>query len=70
MEAHHDRELLAQVRACPEFIPSPRSTSRRDAIGLKHYSYRAERTYVGWIKRYIAVRGVRRPSETDSTPGA
>ena len=25
----------------------------RDAIRLKHYSYRTEQTYVGWIRRYI-----------------
>ncbi|MEB3210007.1 MAG: phage integrase N-terminal SAM-like domain-containing protein [Leptolyngbyaceae bacterium] len=27
----------------------------RDAIRLKHYSYRTEQTYVGWIRRYILV---------------
>ena len=25
----------------------------RDAIRLKHYSYRTEQSYVGWIRRYI-----------------
>jgi hypothetical protein len=25
----------------------------RDAIRLKHYSYRTEQTYVQWIRRYI-----------------
>jgi Phage integrase, N-terminal SAM-like domain len=25
----------------------------RDALRLKHYSYRTEQTYVQWIRRYI-----------------
>ncbi|MBE9138230.1 phage integrase N-terminal SAM-like domain-containing protein [Nodosilinea sp. LEGE 07088] len=28
----------------------------RDAIRLKHYSYRTEQTYVGWIRRCILSR--------------
>jgi hypothetical protein len=39
---------------------------RRDAIRLKHYSYRTEQAYVGWIKRYIYFHDVRHPSETVS----
>jgi integron integrase len=35
----------------------------RDAIRLKHYSYRTEQAYVGWIKRYIYFHGVRHPSD-------
>jgi Phage integrase, N-terminal SAM-like domain len=32
----------------------------RDAIGVKHYSYRTEETYVQWIRRYIfTINGVR-----------
>ena len=34
----------------------------RDAIRLKHYSYRTEQAYVGWIKRYLYVHDVRHPS--------
>jgi integron integrase len=35
----------------------------RDAIRLKHYSYRTEQAYVGWIKRYIRFHDVRHPAE-------
>jgi hypothetical protein len=48
MEEHRPKKLLAQVR---------------DAIRLKHYSYRTEQAYVGWIKRYIHFHNVRHPSE-------
>lgn len=44
----------------------PRGAWRRDAIRLKHYSYRTEQAYVGWIKRYILLHGVRHPPETVS----
>ena len=37
-----------------------------DPIRLKHYSYRTEQAYVGWIKRYIYFHDVRHPSETVS----
>ena len=43
MEEHRPKKLLDQVR---------------DAIRLKHYSYRTE----GWIKRYICFQNVRHPS--------
>jgi len=48
MEEHRPKKLLDQVR---------------DAIRLKHYSYRTEQAYVGWIKRYIHFHNVRHPSE-------
>jgi hypothetical protein len=35
----------------------------RDAIRLKHYSYRTEQSWVNWIKRYIYFHDVRRPAE-------
>jgi len=35
----------------------------RDAIRLKHYSYRTEQTYVGWIRRYIIFHGKRHPKD-------
>jgi hypothetical protein len=40
----------------------------RDAIRLKHYSYRAEQTYVGWIKRYIYFHNVRPRGRSLSHP--
>jgi site-specific recombinase XerD len=35
----------------------------RDAIRLKHYSYRTEETYVQWIVRYILFRNKRHPKD-------
>jgi integron integrase len=37
----------------------------RDAIRLKHYSYRTEQTYVGWIRRYILFHDKRHPKDMD-----
>jgi hypothetical protein len=33
----------------------------REAIRLKHYSLRTEKTYVDWIKRFILYHGKRHP---------
>src|SRR3990170_2926262 len=35
----------------------------RDAIRARHYSYRTEEAYVGWIRRYILFHGKRHPAE-------
>jgi hypothetical protein len=35
----------------------------RDAIGLKHYSYSTEKTYVHWARRYILFHNKRHPVE-------
>jgi hypothetical protein len=35
----------------------------RDAIRLKHYSYRTEQTYVQWIRRYILFHNKQHPKE-------
>ncbi|MBE9138637.1 integron integrase [Nodosilinea sp. LEGE 07088] len=35
----------------------------RDAIRLKHYSYRTEQTYVGWIRRYILFHNKQHPKD-------
>ncbi len=35
----------------------------RDKIRLKHYSYRTEKTYVNWIKRYIFFHNKRHPKD-------
>jgi integron integrase len=35
----------------------------REAIRLKHYSYRTEETYVQWIRRYILFHQKRHPNE-------
>jgi integron integrase len=35
----------------------------RQAIRIKHYSYRTEQTYVAWIKRYILFHNKRHPKD-------
>jgi site-specific recombinase XerD len=35
----------------------------REAIRLKHYSYRTEETYVQWIRRYILFHDKRHPKD-------
>ncbi|MEO8306977.1 MAG: phage integrase N-terminal SAM-like domain-containing protein [Pseudomonadota bacterium] len=35
----------------------------RTAIRVRHYSYRTEQQYVGWIRRYIVFHHLRHPSE-------
>jgi len=35
----------------------------RDKVRFKHYSYRTEKSYVGWIKRYIVFHNKRHPLE-------
>lgn len=35
----------------------------RGAIRMRHYSYRTEEAYVGWIERFIPVHGKRHPAE-------
>ena len=35
----------------------------RHAIRARHYSYRTEEAYVGWIRRYILFHGKRHPAE-------
>jgi len=37
--------------------------SVRQAIRLRHYSYRTEKAYVDWIRRYILYHGKRHPRE-------
>ena len=51
MEQPHSKKLLDQVR---------------DALRLKHYSYRTEQAYVDWITRYILYHGKRHPQEMDA----
>ena len=39
----------------------------REAIRARHYSFRTEKAYVGWIKRLILFHGKRHPSEMGET---
>ncbi len=45
--------------------PRPRKLldQLRDAIRLKHYSYRTEQTYVQWVRRFILFHHKRHPQE-------
>jgi site-specific recombinase XerD len=38
----------------------------RDAIRVKHYSYRTEETYVHWCRRYILFHNKRHPREMET----
>ena len=51
MEQPHSKKLLDQAR---------------DALRLKHYSYRTEQAYVDWITRYILYHGKRHPQDMGS----
>jgi hypothetical protein len=46
----------------------PKSPKRldqvRDALYASHYSYRNERTYIDWIKRFIIFHSKRHPNQT------
>jgi hypothetical protein len=43
---------------------NPRLLDRvRDAIRVRHYSYRTEQQYVAWIRRFIVFNGRRHPRE-------
>jgi integron integrase len=45
-------------------VPKPKLLDQvRDAIRTRHYSYRTEEAYVGWIKRFILFHGKRHPAE-------
>src|SRR2546423_14972222 len=39
----------------------------RDVMRLRHYSLRTERTYCGWIERFIRFHGKRHPSQMAET---
>ncbi len=62
-----DRPMSVKiVRMSPpeQEAPPPRLLDRvRAALRARHYSYRTEQAYVGWIKRYIRFHGIRHPDE-------
>jgi len=47
--------------------PKKRLDQVREAIQLRHYSYRTEETYVQWIRRYILFHNKRHPIEMGRT---
>jgi len=49
-------------------LPKPRLLDQvRSTIRGKHYSHRAEKTYIHWIKRFIYFHGKRHPAEMGAT---
>ncbi len=46
-----------------DYLDSPFLTRVRDTIRVKHYSIRTEKTYIGWIKRFILFHKKRHPQE-------
>ena len=52
---------------CAEFSPEcrkPRLLGQvREEIRKRHYSRRTEKSYVGWIRRFILFHGKRHPAE-------
>lgn len=41
-------------------------TRVRDCLRLEHYAYATEQTYVGWIRRFVAFHGWRKPSTMEA----
>jgi len=39
----------------------------RDALRLKHYSYRTEQSYVDWVKRFVLFHKKRHPKDMGAT---
>ena len=57
--------MLYLILACEVVMEHPRPKKLldqvREAIRVKHYSYRTEQTYVQWIRRYILFHNKRHP---------
>jgi len=50
--------------ASPSGAPKPKLLDQvRQAIRARHYSYRTEKTYVGWMKRFIFFHNKRHPAD-------
>ena len=55
--------LLISTFLAMESRPRKLLDQVRDAIRLKHYSYRTEQSYVGWIRRYILFHSKQHPKD-------
>lgn len=53
--------LGAFMKSAPR--KSPLLEKVRAAIRVRHYSYRTEQSYIGWIKRYVHFHNLRHPVE-------
>ncbi len=54
---------MASASPSPGAPPKKLLDQVRDAIRLRHYSYKTEESYLGWIRRYILFHGKRHPRE-------
>ena len=55
---------VARRKRPPGAVQKPKLLDQvRDAIRTRHYSYRTEQAYVGWIRRFILFHGKRHPAE-------
>src|SRR5215813_14560625 len=56
--------FLVAREAAPPTPRAPRLLDRvREAVRARHYSRRAEKTYVAWVRRYVLFHGKRHPGE-------
>lgn len=53
----------AAVGSAPERTPRTLIEAVRERIRYRHYSYRTEEAYVGWVRRFVAFHGRRHPRE-------
>jgi integron integrase len=54
---------LSLAQRLPGVSPPKLLDQVRHAIRARHFSYRTEEAYVGWIKRYIRFHGLRHPAQ-------
>lgn len=58
----------AMAISSPSGAPKPKLLDQvRQAIRTRHYSYKTEEAYVGWIRRFILFHNKRHPSEMGET---
>ena len=58
------RDAIERVAALRQRVGSPRLLDRvREALSVRHYSYRTEEAYAGWVRRFIVFHSMRHPAE-------
>src|SRR3989449_5720367 len=63
-QLNRDRFERSAVVNTPKTSPNPKLLDQvRQAIRTRHYSYRTEKVYVHWIKRFIFFHNKRHPAE-------
>jgi integron integrase len=57
------RDAIERVAALQRRAGSPRLLDRlREALRVRHYSYRTEQAYAAWARRFIVFHGMRHPA--------